>query len=70
MCIIFHNVPNLLLQIETDILLLMSALLVVIVLLPMIPSLISPHLNEIFDVFRFVSYMCLGLGTHFLKLSP
>lgn len=39
------------LKMETDILLLMSALLVVIVLLPMIPSLISPHLNEIFDVF-------------------
>lgn len=36
---------------ETDILLLMSALLIIIILLPMIPSLMAQHLHEIFDVF-------------------
>ncbi|KAG8232141.1 hypothetical protein J437_LFUL012151 [Ladona fulva] len=40
-----------LLKTEVDILPLMSALLVIIVLLPMIPALIGPHLQDIFDVF-------------------
>ena len=38
---------------ETDILPLMSALLVLIVLLPMIPALIGSHLQDIFEVFRY-----------------
>ncbi|XP_047115716.1 hamartin [Schistocerca piceifrons] len=40
-----------LLKVETDILPLMSALLVLIVLLPMIPALLGPHLQDIFEVF-------------------
>ncbi|XP_046388125.1 hamartin isoform X2 [Ischnura elegans] len=40
-----------LLKTEVDILPLMSALLVIIVLLPMIPALIGPYLQDIFDVF-------------------
>ncbi|XP_071443239.1 hamartin isoform X2 [Hetaerina americana] len=40
-----------LLKTEIDILPLMSALLVIIVLLPMIPALIGPYLPDIFDVF-------------------
>lgn len=40
-----------LLKVETDILPLMSALLVLIVLLPMIPALIGSHLQDIFEVF-------------------
>jgi Hamartin protein. len=39
--------------VETDILPLMSALLVLIVLLPMIPALIGNHLQDIFEVFRY-----------------
>lgn len=40
-----------LLKVETDILPLMSALLVLIVLLPMIPALIGNYLQDIFEVF-------------------
>ncbi|XP_049814163.1 hamartin [Schistocerca nitens] len=40
-----------LLKVETDILPLMSALLVLIVLLPMIPALLGPYLQDIFEVF-------------------
>jgi uncharacterized membrane protein len=40
-------------QVETDILPLMSALLVLIVLLPMIPALIGNYLQDIFEVFRY-----------------
>uniref|UniRef100_A0A1B6DIZ6 Hamartin n=1 Tax=Clastoptera arizonana TaxID=38151 RepID=A0A1B6DIZ6_9HEMI len=40
-----------LLRMETDILPLMSALLIVVVLLPMIAGLLEPHLQEIFIVF-------------------
>ncbi|XP_066991586.2 hamartin isoform X2 [Anabrus simplex] len=40
-----------LLKTETEILCLMSALLVIIVLLPMIPTLIGPFLQDIFEIF-------------------
>lgn len=52
--IVKHQVLNDLLRIlkmETDIILVMSALLIIIILLPMLPSLMAQHLNEIFDVF-------------------
>lgn len=39
------------LKTETDILILVSALLTLIVLLPMIPAYVGPHLQEIFEVF-------------------
>ena len=40
------------LKTETDILILVSALLTLIVLLPMIPAYVGPYLQEIFEVFR------------------
>ncbi|XP_008215253.1 hamartin isoform X2 [Nasonia vitripennis] len=40
-----------LLKVEEDIVLLMSALLLLITLLPMLPTALTPHLNEIFEVF-------------------
>lgn len=49
-----HNVFKELLRIlksEKDIVVLMSALLIVVILLPIIASLISPHLSELFDIF-------------------
>jgi uncharacterized membrane protein len=50
------------LQAETDILPLMSALLVLIVLLPMIPALIGNHLQDIFEVFRYHTVIILHIG--------
>lgn len=42
------------LKTETDIIILISALLTLIVLLPMIPANVGPYLQEIFEVFRLV----------------
>lgn len=48
-----------LLKTETDILPLLSALLVIVVLLPMIPALIGPFLQDIFDIFsRLAAWNC------------
>ncbi|GLV45534.1 Tsc1 [Carabus blaptoides fortunei] len=48
-----------LLKTETDILPLLSALLVIVVLLPMIPALLGPFLHEIFDIFsRLAAWNC------------
>lgn len=53
-------VPNF--QVETDFLPLMSALLVLIVLLPMIPALIGSYLQDIFEVFRYYTVIILHVG--------
>lgn len=48
-----------LLKIETDILPLLSALLTVVVLLPMIPSLMESYLQDVFDIFsRLAAWNC------------
>ena len=44
-------------KVETDILPLMSALLLLVMLLPMLPAALGPYLSEIFEVFgRLASY--------------
>jgi hypothetical protein len=40
----------------------MSALLVLIVLLPMIPALIGSYLQDIFEVFRYYTVIILHVG--------
>ncbi|XP_044767181.1 hamartin isoform X2 [Coccinella septempunctata] len=55
------------LKTEDDILALISALLLIIVLMPMIPSLIALHLQEIFDIFSRLASWNLGTGAYFDK---
>ncbi|KAL3284794.1 hypothetical protein HHI36_018935 [Cryptolaemus montrouzieri] len=56
-----------LLKTEEDILALISALLLIIVLMPMIPSMIAHHLQEIFDIFSRLAAWNLGTGALFDK---
>lgn len=49
------NYLFLLLQTETDIVTLVSALLIINILLPIIPALLAPHLQDMFVAFRYVS---------------
>lgn len=55
------------LKTEDDILALISALLLTIVLMPMIPSLIALHLQEVFDIFSRLASWNLGTGAYFDK---
>ncbi|XP_045464326.1 hamartin isoform X4 [Harmonia axyridis] len=57
----------LVLKTEDDILALISALLLTIVLMPMIPSLIALHLQEVFDIFSRLASWNLGTGAYFDK---
>ncbi|KAK9882395.1 hypothetical protein WA026_020917 [Henosepilachna vigintioctopunctata] len=52
---------------EEDILVLISALLLVIVLMPIIPSLIAHYLQELFGIFSRLAAWNLGTGAHFDK---
>lgn len=43
------------LQTEDDLVIMISALLDVLTLMPIVPSYISPYLHDLFEVFRYVA---------------
>ncbi|XP_011495436.1 PREDICTED: hamartin [Ceratosolen solmsi marchali] len=59
-----------LLKVEEDIVLLMSALLLLISLLPMLPTALAPHLHEIFEVFSRLASLYYHCFLYISSMNP